>query len=226
MSELFQSVFPKNPNHLTLMIVVVTLGVSLILGLISSLAYQYRTIYTKQFVVSLAVLPTLIAIIIFLVNGRLGASVAVAGTFSLIRFRSAQGGSKELIAIFTATAIGIAVGMGYLTFATCFTLLLSLISIGFEWSKFGQHTRTRRQLVIKTPTFLDYDEQIIPILNHYCSQVDLQTISNNKKGQINLTYQIDLATVEQERKLVEEIMALQTPIEVKISHAPSKPKVL
>lgn len=96
------------------------IGIALVLGLILAKVYQYKTIYSKSFMMSLVMLPTLIAIVIFLVNGSLGAGVAVMGAFSLIRFRSAPGGAKELLAIFLAMTIGIAVGMGYLIFASVF----------------------------------------------------------------------------------------------------------
>ena len=97
------------------------LATSLILGLVLAMVYKYKTLHTKEFVVTLTLMPALIAIIILLVNGNLGTSVAVAGAFSLIRFRSAAGSSKELLAVFLATAIGLATGMGYLLLAVAFT---------------------------------------------------------------------------------------------------------
>ena len=99
------------------------IGVALVLGLVVAKVYQYKTVYSKSFVMSLALLPALIAVVIFLVNGSLGAGVAVMGAFSLIRFRSAPGGAKELVSIFLAMTIGIAIGMGYLVFAGAFTLI-------------------------------------------------------------------------------------------------------
>ena len=91
------------------------------LGLALSWAYKQRTLYTREFVISLTLLPCLMTLVIFLVNGSLGTSIAVAGTFSLIRFRSATSGSRELIAIFLAMIIGLAAGTGYLLLAVLFT---------------------------------------------------------------------------------------------------------
>ena len=109
LNQLFNDVFTSTAvKPLTMM---GAIGVALVLGLVVAKVYQYKTVYSKSFVMSLALLPTLIAIVIFLVNGSLGAGVAVMGAFSLIRFRSAPGGAKELVSIFLAMTIGIAIGM-------------------------------------------------------------------------------------------------------------------
>ena len=101
------------------------LFVSLVLGLIMSLSYMYRTRYTKSFVVALAILPTVVCVVIMMVNGNVGAGVAVAGAFSLVRFRSVPGTAKEICALFLAMGAGMITGMGYLGFAFLFTLILS-----------------------------------------------------------------------------------------------------
>ena len=121
-NQLFKDVFTSaNVDPLMLL---AAIGLALVLGLVLAKVYQYKTVYSQSFVMSLALLPSLIAIVIFLVNGSLGAGVAVMGAFSLIRFRSAPGGAKELLAIFLAMTVGIALGMGYLVLASVFTLII------------------------------------------------------------------------------------------------------
>ena len=93
LNQLFNDVFTSTAvKPLTML---EAIGVALVLGLVVAKVYQYKTVYSKSFVMSLALLPSLIAVVIFLVNGSLGAGVAVMGAFSLIRFRSAPGGAKE-----------------------------------------------------------------------------------------------------------------------------------
>lgn len=111
-TQLFNSIYSSAEVKVNPLALIASLMTGLILGFILAKVYKHQTIYTKEFVITLSLLPS---IIIFLVNGNLGTSVAVAGTFSLIRFRSAAGGSKELLAIFMATAIGITTGMDFLT---------------------------------------------------------------------------------------------------------------
>ena len=104
-------------------------GVSLVLGLISALVYMYQNTYTKGFVLSLVLLPTVVQTVILLVSGNLGAGVAVAGTFSLVRFRSVPGGAREIAAIFAAMAIGLATGMGYIAVAALLTIAVGSVSL-------------------------------------------------------------------------------------------------
>ena len=111
LNQLFNSIYSSAEVKINPLALIFSMITSLILGIVLAKVYKRQTIYTKEFVITLSLLPAIISIIIFLVNGNLGTSVAVAGTFSLIRFRSAAGGSKELLAVFMATAIGITTGM-------------------------------------------------------------------------------------------------------------------
>lgn len=76
----------------------ITGGVSIILGLAVSFIYMYTGTCSKNFAVSLALLPVLVQVVIMMVNGNLGTSVAVLGAFGLVRFRSIPGSSKEIYA--------------------------------------------------------------------------------------------------------------------------------
>ena len=100
------------------------MGFSLLLGFVMALSYMYRTRYTKSFVVTLALLPAIVCIVIMMVNGNVGTGVAVAGTFSLVRFRSVPGTAKEIGTLFLAMGAGLITGMGYLGFAVLFTVIM------------------------------------------------------------------------------------------------------
>lgn len=88
-------------------------GSALVLGIAMAFMYMYKNKYTKSFVITLATLPAIVSIVIMMVSGSIGAGVAVAGTFSLVRFRSVPGTAKEIGSIFLAMAVGLACGMGY-----------------------------------------------------------------------------------------------------------------
>ena len=105
------------------------LGCSLVLGLIMAFTYMYRTRYTKSFVITLALLPAVVCVVIMLVNGNVGTGVAVAGAFSLVRFRSVPGTAKEICTLFLAMGAGLIAGMGYLGFAVLFTVVMCVIFI-------------------------------------------------------------------------------------------------
>jgi hypothetical protein len=109
--------------------------------------------------VTLATAPRhCVSVIIMMVSGSLGAGVAVAGTFSLVRFRSAPGTAKEIGAIFLAMAIGLACGMGYPGFAALFTVIMCLVSLFYTKIGFGDRKGEglNRMLSITVPEDLNY----------------------------------------------------------------------
>ena len=99
---------------------------------------MFKTKYTKSFVVTIALLPAIVCVVIMMVNGNIGAGVAVAGAFSLVRFRSAPGTAREIVTIFLAMGAGLIIGMGYLAYAALFTIILCLILVLLNVINFGK----------------------------------------------------------------------------------------
>ena len=110
---------------------------ALAIGLMLSVMYMYKTRYTKSFVVTLALLPAVVCVVIMMVNGNVGTGVAVAGAFSLVRFRSAAGTAREISMLFMAMGAGLVVGMGYLAFAALFAAILGGVSMLYAKLDFG-----------------------------------------------------------------------------------------
>lgn len=225
---LFNSVFSNTTTTgLNPVALLISLLVSLCLGVLLASVYKYKTFYTKEFVMTLSLLPTLIAMIIFLVNGNLGAGVAVAGTFSLIRFRSAAASSKELLLIFAATAIGLATGMGYLVLAILFTLFLSLALFIFENSSFTKVSRTKRMLQITIPRGFNYDMLLERSFADYYKSGELISLKSQKKGNnLILEYHVEFDNRIRDKKIMDTLLALDDHIEVVISKTAQKRKTL
>lgn len=225
---LFNSVFSNTTTTgLNPVALLISLLVSLCLGVLLASVYKYKTFYTKEFVMTLSLLPTLIAMIIFLVNGNLGAGVAVAGTFSLIRFRSAAASSKELLLIFAATAIGLATGMGYLVLAILFTLFLSLALFIFENSSFTKVSRTKRMLQITIPRGFNYDMLLEKSFADYYKSGELISLKSQKKGNnLILEYHVEFDNRIRDKKIMDTLLALDDHIEVVISKTAQKRKTL
>ena len=216
LNQLFNDVFTSTAvKPLTMM---GAIGVALVLGLVVAKVYQYKTVYSKSFVMSLALLPTLIAIVIFLVNGSLGAGVAVMGAFSLIRFRSAPGGAKELVSIFLAMTIGIVIGMGYLVFATAFTLIMSVAILLLEKINFGQMQHAMRQLTIVIPESLDYEVLFDDIFDQAKNHVELAMVKTSDMGSLfKLKYIIQLNGKMTEKALMDALRTRNGNLEIAIS---------
>lgn len=216
LSHLFYDIFTDTAVDPAMMLLAI--GVSLLLGLVIAKVYQFKTVYSKSFVMSLALLPTLIAIVIFLVNGSLGAGVAVMGAFSLIRFRSAPGGAKELVSIFLVMTIGIAIGMGYLVFATVFTLIMSLVMLLLEVVNFGQMKHSMRQLTIVIPESLDYESIFDDIFNKAANHIELANVKTSDMGSLfKLKYIIQLNGRMTEKELIDALRTRNGNLEIAIS---------
>ena len=216
LNQLFYDIFTDTAVDPAMMMLAI--GVSLLLGLVVAKVYQFKTVYSKSFVMSLALLPTLIAIVIFLVNGSLGAGVAVMGAFSLIRFRSAPGGAKELVSIFLVMTIGIAIGMGYLVFATVFTLIMSLAMMLLEVVNFGQMKHSMRQLTVVIPESLDYESIFDDIFNKAANHVELANVKTSDMGSLfKIKYIIQLNGRMTEKELIDALRTRNGNLEIAIS---------
>ena len=199
------------------------IGVGLVLGLILAKVYQYKTVYSWSFMMTLVMLPTLIAIVIFLVNGSLGAGVAVMGAFSLIRFRSAPGGAKELLAIFLAMTIGIAVGMGYLIFASIFTIIMSVVMLLLETVNFGQMKHSMRQVTVVIPESLDYEMVFDDIFQKATNYVELANVKTSDMGSLfKIKYIVQLNGTMTEKELVDALRTRNGNLEIAISRYVTK----
>lgn len=227
MSNLFNSIFndttaTANPIQLFL-----ALLVSLILGLALTWAYKHRTLYTREFAVSLTLLPCLMTLVIFLVNGSLGTSIAVAGTFSLIRFRSATSGSRELIAIFLAMIIGLAAGTGYLALAVLFTVFILAVWLLLEKQQSKSNHQRRRLLTI---TIVNQEKQLQTIqsgLSQFCTELDLISIDTSNDGeQVTTVYEVDFKAQTNDFQIIHYLTREQDTYQVSLTKNAKKRKNL
>ncbi|WP_304948550.1 DUF4956 domain-containing protein [Streptococcus sinensis] len=226
LDQLFNSIYSSTEVKINLLALLFSLAISLVLGIVLAKVYKHQTIYTKEFVITLSLLPTIVSMIIFLVNGNLGTSVAVAGTFSLIRFRSAAGGSKELLAIFMATAIGITTGMGFVTLGIVFTLFISLVWLLFEKMSFSSVSQTRRYVQIQIPVDFDYEVLFEALFETACKSVELTSIQSAAKKTIKLDYVIDLDPEVSDRELIQQFLRYDQIQDIAFSKAAKKRKTL
>ena len=225
-TQLFNSIYSSAEIKVNPLALIASLVTGLILGIILAKVYKHQTIYTKEFVITLSLLPAIISIIIFLVNGNLGTSVAVAGTFSLIRFRSAAGGSKELLAIFMATAIGITTGMGFLALGVFFTLLISFFWLLFEKMGFSSVSQTRRYVQIQFPAELYYEVLFEAIFETACKSFELTSVQSVDNKFIKLDYVVDLKPDVSDQRLIQRFLCYEKIKNISLSKEAKKRKTL
>ena len=163
------------------------------LGVLPALVFTSHGHHPMSITLSLAMLPPVVALIIMLVNGNIGAGLAVAGTFALVRFRSVPGSAKEITGLFFSVALGLACGMGYVAIAGLFFVIISLFLLLLERFRFGQNSPAERQLKITIPENLDYDGLFDDLLNEYTLEHELIRVRTTNMGTLyELTYNIRL----------------------------------
>ena len=196
------------------------LGCSLVLGLVMAFAYMYRTRYTKSFVITLALLPAVVCVVIMLVNGNVGTGVAVAGAFSLVRFRSVPGTAKEICTLFLAMGAGLIAGMGYLGFAVLFTLVMCAVFILYNCLDFGtkKNAATFKTFTITIPEDLDYSGVFDDIFAEYTRSHDLIRVKTTNMGSMfKLTYNVELTDAAREKEMIDKMRCRNGNLEIAVS---------
>ena len=196
------------------------LGTALVLGLIIALTYSFRTRYTKSFMVTLSLLPAVVCVVIMLVNGNVGAGVAVAGAFSLVRFRSVPGTAKEITMLFLAMGAGLIAGMGYLGFALLFALIMCLLTVIYNLLGFGTKKKSAqyKTLTITIPEDLDYCDVFDPILQEYTASYELVQVKTTNMGSLfRLTYDVTIRDAAREKEMIDKLRCRNGNLEISLS---------
>ena len=189
-------------------------AVSLALGFVIAGLYMFRSHYSKSFVMTLVMLPAVVQVVILLVNGNLGVGVAVAGTFSLVRFRSVPGTAREITSIFLAMAVGLAAGMGYLGIAVLLVVVLGAVSMILTITSFGDQ-RNRKDLRITIPESLNYTDVFDDILKSYAKNWELVQVKTTNMGSLyKLTFQIEMKDTSEEKKMIDELRCRNGNLEI------------
>ena len=173
----------------TIVSLLICFGVSIALGVLTALVFLHKSKHSAGFALTLALLPMAVAMVIMLVNGNLGAGVAVAGTFALVRFRSVPGTAREIAAIFTSMAIGLALGMGYIGIAVIFFVLISIFTLVLTAIDFGAPSKHEKSLKITIPESFDYTGLFDEVFDKFGVKVTLRKIRTTNMGTLfELTY--------------------------------------
>lgn len=216
MLNLFNSIIPT--TGVTPAVFIILVLVTLVLGGILALVHTYKNDYTKSFVMTLAILPAVVAVVILMVNGNIGAGVAVAGAFSLVRFRSAPGTAREIGALFAAMGMGLIMGMGYVGYAVLFTLLIGLAILIYASIATGNKKELRKNLRITIPENLNYTDVFDEILKKYTKSYKLKQVKTSNMGSLfKLSYEIVLSDFALEKEFLDALRVRNGNLEISIS---------
>lgn len=210
--SLFSSIFTST---FTLGQFLIAVLASMVLGFVVSIYYMFRNTYSKSFVPSLILIPAIECVVIIMINGNMGAGIAVAGSFALIRFRSARGSAKDLTAIFMAMAIGIICGTGYIGIAVLFTLIVCAVGMFLSFVKYGECDGKMRYLKITVPENLNYDEAFEEVLDNYCSSYEIEKVMTLSLGSLfRVDYSIVMKDTSKIKAMIDDLRIRNNNLEI------------
>lgn len=192
---------------------------ALLVGIFLSFIYMYKSHYTRSFVVTLALLPAVVCVVIMMVNGNVGTGVAVAGAFSLVRFRSVPGTAREIGALFIAMGAGLIAGMGYLAYAVLFALVIGGAMVALELSGLGCRNGGSlcKTLRITVPEDLDYSGMFDDLFARYTTSHELVDVRTTNMGSLyRLTFDVNLSAPNSEKAFMDELRCRNGNLEVLI----------
>ena len=202
---MFESLIPV--TGLTVGSALICLGASIVLGAVAALFYRVNNSRaSKNLMVSLVILPALVQAVIMLVNGSVGAGIAVMGAFNLVRFRSTPGNSRDICYIFYAMGIGLATGMGYVAFAAMLTIVVGAALLILSFIPAFAATKQMKLLKIVIPEDLDYTGCFDDIFSEYCSKSTLVLAKTVSMGTLyELRYEVSLKDISKEKEMIDKI---------------------
>ena len=220
-NNLFQGLFDTDMTPIiSVSDFLLCIATSLLVGLLLAFAFMYRSRYTKSFVLTLALLPTVVCVVIMMVNGNVGTGVAVAGAFSLVRFRSVPGTAKEITMLFLAMGSGLIAGMGYLGFSVLFTIIMCAISILYNQLDFGtrKNSAIDKTLNITIPEDLDYSNVFEDVFVNYATSYELIRVKTTNMGSMfRLTYNLTLKDATKEKEMIDQLRCRNGNLEITVS---------
>lgn len=213
------SIFSNSTESVELLPILISSVCSIILGVVISLTHKFTSKYNKSFLCSIAVLPLLVQTIIIMVNGNLGTSVAILGAFSLVRFRSLPGNSKEIVSVFFAMTVGLATGMGQLLFAGIITLLGCIALITFNKVSMFNPKKEEKILKITIPENLDYTSIFDDVFAKYVDTYEMEEVKTTNMGSLfDIKYKVVLKKNIAEKEFIDELRVRNGNMKIILSH--------
>ena len=210
-------------STLTIESVMICLAASIICGLIISLVYKHCEHASRSFLMTLALLPAIVQMVIMMVNGNLGVGVAVAGSFSLVKFRSLPGKASDILVIFLSVAVGLCTGMGYVVFALALSIILCLVLFVFAKTSILAADSSYRNLRIIIPEDLDYTDVFKDIFQKYTKKADIQSVRTMNLGTMyQITYDVELNDVMKEKEMLDAIRVRNGNLAIVCSNTPNQ----
>lgn len=191
---------------------------ALVFGLLTAWVFTRRERHSGAYTQTLVLLPPVVCLVIMMVNGNIGAGLGVAGTFALVRFRSAPGTAKEILGLFFSVALGLACGIGCVGYALVFFVIVGAAALLLERFRFGEPTVSQRHLKITVPETVDYEGLFEDLLDQYTLYHKLDRVRTTNMGTLyELSYSVELREPSHTRAFLDAIRCRNGNLNVVLS---------
>lgn len=214
--------------EMTLQSFVICTAASVVLGLFLAFCFMFRSHrQSPGLIMTYALLPLIVQVVISMVNGNIGVGVAVAGAFSLVRFRSAPGSAKDIMAVFACMAVGLATGMGYVGVALIAAVLIGALYILYNLFRLGESRRAIKTLKITIPEGLEYNGVFDDVFQKYTASHRLDRVKTTGMGSLfQLTYSIVIKDERLEKDMIDTLRCRNGNLEISCSRMASSEEEL
>ena len=207
---MFESIFTTTTdNAISISSSVLIMAAAVIIGLVIGITYMFackKSGYNKEFIVGLVLLPAIVSVVIMLIGSNVARAFSMAGAFALVRFRSAPGNAKDIAVVFFAMASGLACGLGYITFAVIFTVVIILVLVALSITDFADKNAGKKQLRITIPENLNYTHAFDGIFDNFLSSKELTKVKTTNMGTMfELTYIIEMNKDINEKEFIDSL---------------------
>ena len=215
---MFESILNSSSGSFSIMNELICMVAAVVLGSIVALVHTVDNRYSKNFLIAFIVFPLLVQVVIAMINGNVGAALAIGGAFSLIRFRSLQGNSRELVSVFFAMAIGLSLGVGQVIFASIFTVIGAIVLFAITKLNVGNNESIRR-LKIVIPEDMNYDEMFKEEFDKYTKKNDLVVCKTTNMGSLyELEYEVSLKDTSKVKDFLDDIRIKNGNLKVSLTN--------
>ena len=184
-------------------------------GAISALALGRESTSSRSFLISLVVLPIIVTTVILMVNGNVGTGIAVAGAFSLVRFRSAAGRARDISAIFLVMTAGIACAAGYVAIALLFTLIASGLILLL--SRVPMSCERFAALHVTVPESIHFADAFDDLFEQYTKSRKLVKAKTSNMGSLyKLDYKIEMREPDRLQEFLDALRCRNGNLEIAI----------
>ena len=211
---MFETIFNNNAVPVTdvsmdIKSTLICIIASLLLGLVVSLVYILITTHkdrSPNFILSLVILPALVSVVILLVGSNVARAFSIAGVFTLIRYRSLPGDSKDISLVFLSMAIGLTTGLGYITFAAIITIIFCLVILLIKKTNFGFTRQVEKRLKVVIPEDMNFQTAFDDIFDKYLKRGEIQRVKTTNLGTLyEITYHIIMKDNVSEKEFLDEL---------------------